>query len=102
MREADVVAYWNVISSSLLYCLYYGVPPVFFGAGHLAKVCPGLEAHAAEHIYRGRPPRLLDLDAPLGGVIEDTRLEGWVSEIRRAYEAAPPPTAALAAMRAAA
>ena len=83
------------------YCLYYGVPPVFFGAGHLAKVCPGLEAHAAEHIYRGRPPRVLDLDAPLG-MIEDMDLEGWVDEIRRAYETAPSPAAALAAIRAAA
>ena len=106
VREASVVAYWNVISSSLLYCLYYGVPPIFFGAGHLARVCPGLEAHAAEHIYRGRPPRLLDLEAPLaadpGALIEDMGLDGWVGEIRRAYETALPPAAALAAIRAAA
>lgn len=102
VREARVVAYWNVISSSLLYCLYYGVPPVFFGAGHLAKVCPGLEAHAAEHIYRGRPPQLLDLDAPLGALAEDVGLDGWVGEIRRAYETAQSPAAALAAIRGAA
>ena len=101
VREASIVAYWNVISSSLLYCLYYGVPPIFFGAGHLAKVCPGLEAHAAEHIYRGRPPRILDLDAPLG-VIEDVGLEAWVADIRLEYEKAASPEAALAAIRAAA
>lgn len=101
VREASIVAYWNVISSSLLYCLYYGVPPIFFGAGHLARVCPGLEAHAAQHIYRGRPPRILDLDAPLGA-IEDPGLEAWVADIRREYEKAAPPEAALAAIRAAA
>jgi hypothetical protein len=65
VRNAKIVVYWNMLSSSLLYCLYYGVPPVFFGAGHLARVCPGLEAHALEHVYRGRPPARLALDALL-------------------------------------
>jgi hypothetical protein len=106
VREAQIVAYWNVISSSLLYCLYYGVPPVFFGAGHLVKVCPGLDAHAAEHVYRGRPPRLLALDEPLaadpGALIGELGLQGWVEDIRREYEQAPPPPAAIAAIRAAA
>ena len=103
VRGASVVAYWNIISSSLLYCLYYGVPPIFFGAGHLAKVCPGLEAHAAEHVYRGRPPRLLELGAPLtpepDALVRELALDPWVAHIRREYEKAPPPAAALAAIR---
>lgn len=106
VRGAKIVAYWNVISSSLLYCLYYGVPPIFFGAGHLAKVCPGLEEHAAQHVYRGRPPRLLALDQPLepdpDALIRAMALDAWVSGLRREYEKAPPPPAAIAAIREAA
>lgn len=106
VRGAKIVAYWNMISSSLLYCLYYGVPAIFFGAGHLAKVCPGLEEHAARHVYCGRPPPLLALDAPLDPdpdtLIRQMGLDAWVSGIRREYEKSPPPEAVLAALREAA
>lgn len=103
LRGAKVVAYWNLLSSSLLYCLYHGVAPIFFGAGHLAKVCPGLEAHAAQHVYRGRPPRRLDLAAPLGtdadALIRDLHLEGWLSGLRGEYARAPAPAEVVAALR---
>lgn len=103
LSEASIVAYWNLLSSSLLYCLYYGVAPIFFGAGHLAKVCPGLEAHAAHHVYRGRPPPLLDMASPLEGdadrLIEAGQLDAWVAYLRREYAKAPSPAGALAAIR---
>lgn len=103
VRSAKIVAYWNMISSSLLYCLYYGVPPIFFGAGHLAKVCPGLDEHAARLVYCGRPPRLLRLDAPLDPdpdiLIREMGLDAWVSGIRGEYQKSPPPPAVLDAIR---
>jgi hypothetical protein len=103
VSEARVVAYWNLLSSSLLYCLYYGVPPIFFGIGHLAKVCPGLEAHAARHVYRGRPPRVRSLATALpadpGSLVEEEGLDAWLDGLRREYAQAPPPAAVLAAIR---
>lgn len=103
VREARYVAYWNLLSSSLLYCLYYGVPPIFFGTGHLAKVCPGLEAHAARQVYRGRPPPVRDLATALaadpGRLVEEEGLDAWVQDLRHEYAEAPPPAAVLAAIR---
>lgn len=103
LRESRVVAYWNILSSSLLYCLYFGIAPVFFGAGHLAKVCPGLEAHAGRHVYRGRPPELLDGDAPLEPdtekLVRDMELDAWVAGLRQDYAKSPAPAEALAAVR---
>jgi hypothetical protein len=103
VREATVVAYWNLLSSSLLYCLYYGVAPIFFDRGHLAKVCPGLESHAARHVYRGRPPRVRNLADPLaadaGRLVEEEGLHAWLEGLRREYAEAPPPSAVLAAIR---
>ena len=103
VRNARIVVYWNIISSSLLYCLYYGVPPIFYGTGHLAKVCPGLDRHAAEHVYRGRPPRLLELGAPLTAdahaLAHEMGLDAWVAQMRREYESSPPPSALLATIR---
>lgn len=103
VSEASIVAYWNILSSSLLYCLYYGVAPIFFGAGHLAKVCPGLEEHAARHVYRGRPPAVLDLAARLEpdaeALIDAMQLDAWVARLRGEYAATPAPGEALAAIR---
>lgn len=103
VREAHVVAYWNLLSSSLLYCLYYGVPPIFFGVGHLAKVCPGLESHVARHVYLGRPPPVRSLAGPLpadaGRLIAGEGLDAWVAGLRREYAKAPSPAAVLAAIR---
>lgn len=67
IRQARVVAYWNVLSASLLYCLYYGVAPVFFGQGHQARVCEGLYEHAVQQVYCGQAPQILDLAQPLAG-----------------------------------
>ena len=87
--ESKVVAYWNVLSSSLLYCLYYGVPPIFFGKGHQAKVCEGLFEHVVEHVYRGEAPRLLNLGEPLlpeaNALIQRLDLPRWLDSIRKQY-----------------
>lgn len=103
VREARVVAYWNLLSSSLLYCLYYGVAPIFFGPGHLAKVCPGLAEHAAAHVYRGRPPPLRDLAAPLqpdaGRLVAEEGLGDWVAGLARDYARSPAPAEVLDAIR---
>lgn len=103
VREARIVAYWNIVSSSLLYCLYYGVAPIFFDVGHLGRVCPGLEEHAARHIYCGWPPRVLDLAAPLEADTEvlagRLQLDAWVAQIRDEYAKAPAPGEVLAAIR---
>ena len=95
LRAASIVGYWNVLSASLLYCLYHGVPPVFFGRGHQARVCPGLFEHAAEHVYRGRAPRLLDLAAPIepdaGVVARELGLHPWLEYLRAEYARAASP-----------
>jgi hypothetical protein len=102
LREASVVAYWNILSSSLLYCLYHGIPPVFFGAGHLAKVCPGLETHAAQHVYCGRPPPLIeaeDLEPDAEKLVQEKGLRAWVAGLREEYARSPAPARALSAIR---
>jgi hypothetical protein len=97
--RARVVAYWNALSASALYCLYHGVPPVFFGRGHQSKVCEGLYEHAVEHVYRGEPPLLLDLHAPLeadaGALIAGRDLGGWLDRIRADYRRLPQTAAVL-------
>ena len=95
VRNARVVAYWNLLSASLLYCLYFGVAPIFFGAGHMTRVCPGLEEHAARHVYLGRPPRLRSLDAPLepdpARLIAQDGIDQWVRYLRAQYSRSPAP-----------
>jgi hypothetical protein len=95
VRTASIVAYWNVLSASLLYCLYYGVPPIFFGRGHQARVCDGLFEHAAEHVYRGRPPRVLELAAPIetdaGMLAQQLGLRPWLEFLRAEYARAASP-----------
>lgn len=90
---ARVVVYWNMLSASLLYCLYHGVPIVFFGAGHQVKVCEGMYQHAIEHVYRNRTPALLDLAEPLvsraDNLIRQLGLERWLHDIRADYERLP-------------
>lgn len=99
IRRATVVAYWNVLSSSLLYCLYHRVPPIFFGKGHQAQVCEGLFEHAVEHVYRGNPPRLLALEASLtpraDTLIERLGLRRWLDLIGRDYAQLPTPADAI-------
>jgi len=93
VRRAKIVVYWNVLSASLLYCLYHGVAPVFFGKGHQASVCEGLYEHVVEHVYRGRAPALLDLGRALapraGELIESLGLASWLAAIRADYERMP-------------
>jgi hypothetical protein len=95
LLRARVVAYWNALSASALYCLYHGVAPVFFGRGHQAKVCDGLYEHAVEHVYRGEAPAMLRLDAPFetdaGALIEARGLPGWLDRMRRDYARLPQP-----------
>jgi hypothetical protein len=93
---ARVVAYWNALSASALYCLYHGVAPVFFGKGHQAKVCEGLYEHAVEHVYRGAPPPMLALDQPFetdaGALIAAHGIHSWLDRIRQDYARLPPPS----------
>ena len=95
VRAASIVAYWNVLSASLLYCLYCGVPPIFFGRGHQTRVCDGLFEHAAEHVYRGRAPRVLDLAAPIepdaGALAQQLGLRPWLEYLRAEYARAASP-----------
>jgi hypothetical protein len=97
VRSASIVAYWNVLSASLLYCLYYGVPPIFFGRGHQARVCEGLFEHAAEYVYRGRAPRVLDLAATIepdpGALARQLGLPSWLENLRAEYARAASPNA---------
>jgi hypothetical protein len=97
VRRAKIVAYWNVLSASLFYCLYHRVPPVFFGRGHQARVCEGLFDHVAEHVYGGRPPRLLELGEPVGtraeALIEREAIREWIETVRRHHARSPMPAA---------
>jgi hypothetical protein len=99
LLRARVVAYWNALSASALYCLYHGVAPVFFGRGHQAKVCEGLYEHAVEHVYRGEAPAMLDFGAPFetdaGVLIAARGLHGWLDRIRRDYARLPQPAEVL-------
>ncbi len=65
IRQASVTAYWNMLSASLLYCLYHGTPVVFFARGHQVTVCPGLEDHVLEIVYSGQGPVELDISVPM-------------------------------------
>jgi hypothetical protein len=100
--RARVVAYWNALSASALYCLYYGVAPVFFGKGHQAKVCEGLYEHAVEHVYRAAPPPMLALDQPLepdaGALIAAHSIRAWLERIRDDYARLPAPSRILEAL----
>jgi hypothetical protein len=93
--RSRVVAYWNLLSASALYCLYHGVAPVFFGRGHQAMVCEGLHEHALEHVYRGAPPATLELARPLGeeahaaGLLERRGLRAWLERLRADYARLP-------------
>ena len=95
VRSASIVAYWNVLSASLLYCLYCGVPPIFFGRGHQVRVCEGLFEHAAEHVYRGRPPRVLEIATPIepdaGALAQQLGLRPWLDRLRTEYARAASP-----------
>ena len=94
--RARVVAYWNTLSASALYCLYHGVAPIFFGKGHQAKVCDGLYEHAVEHVYRGAPPPMLMLDEPFeanaGALIAEHGIPAWLDRIRDDYARLPSPS----------
>jgi hypothetical protein len=94
--RARVVAYWNALSASALYCLYHGVPPVFFGQGHQAAVCEGLYEHAVEHVYRGAAPSMLELGRPFEtdarALIAACGLHSWLDRIRQDYALLPAPS----------
>jgi hypothetical protein len=97
VRSARIVVYWNVLSASLLYCLYLGVAPVFFGRGHQARVCEGLYEHVVAQVYRGRPPVMLDASAPIEpdarALIERHGIAGWLAALRADYARLPAPAA---------
>ena len=100
--RARVVAYWNALSASALYCLYHGVAPVFFGKGHQAKVCEGLYEHAVEHVYRGAPPPMLAFERPFevdaAALIASHGIPAWLDRIRHDYARLPPPSRILEAL----
>jgi len=93
LLRARVVAYWNALSASALYCLYHGVAPVFFGKGHQARVCAGLYEHAVEHVYRGEAPPMLALEEPIeadaGALVASHGIYPWLDRIRRDYARLP-------------
>jgi len=103
LRRAKLVVYWNVLSASLLYCLYHGVAPVFFGKGHQASVCEGLYEHVVAHVYRGRAPALLQLGDALApradALIDRLGLAAWLAAIRRDYARLPALPQAMQAWR---
>ena len=95
VRRARVVAYWNVLSASALYCLYHGVAPVFFARGHQATVLEGLFEHALAHVYRGRPPLFLRLEetfeADADKLLGRYGMQEWLRSLRADYEKLPGP-----------
>jgi hypothetical protein len=95
VRRARVVAYWNVLSASALYCLYHGVAPVFFARGHQATVLEGLFEHALAHVYRGRPPLFLRLEeafeADADALLGRFGMQEWLRSLRADYEKLPGP-----------
>lgn len=99
LLRARVVAYWNALSASALYCLYHGVAPVFFGQGHQARVCEGLYQHAVEHVYGGEAPAMLDFAAPFetdaAALIGSRGLHAWLDRIRLGYARLPQPAQVL-------
>jgi len=103
IRRARVVAYWNTLSSSLLYCLYYRIPPIFFGMGHQARVCPDLFEHVVEHVYCGRAPALLDAGAPMeadaDALLDRLGLRAWLDAIAGEYDVLPPPVTVVERLR---
>jgi len=95
LRQARVVIYWNVLSSSLLYCLYCRIAPIFFGTGHQVKVCRGLLAHVTATVYRGNAPPILDPAAPLEGdadvLLDRLGVMPWLDRLRADYCQLPAP-----------
>lgn len=100
--RARVVAYWNVLSASSLYCLYHGVAPVFFAKGHQANVCEGLYEHAVAHVYRGRPPPQLALERPFEpdatALVARLGIYAWLDALREQYAQLPQPAQVLEAL----
>ena len=95
LRQASVVIYWNVLSSSLLYCLYYRVAPVFFGTGHQARVCRGLLNHVVRNVYSNDAPPILDPSAPLAAdvdtLLDQLQVMPWLDRLRGLYAGLPGP-----------
>ncbi len=103
VRAADIAVYWNVLSASLLYCLYYRVPAVFLSKGHQVRVCSNLYDHAVEHVYQGRPPLMLNpqdsFPAEADGLIDKHRLDEWVSAISAHFSHSPSPSRVIHSLR---
>jgi len=103
IRRARVAVYWNTLSSSLLYCLYYRVPLIFFGKGHQARVHPGLYEHVVARVYCGRGPVLFDAASPMeadaDALVERLRLKSWLDAIAADYSASPQPAEVVQRLR---
>ncbi|MEX0957988.1 MAG: hypothetical protein WDZ63_01730 [Burkholderiales bacterium] len=95
--EASMVVYWNILSASLLYCLYFRTPAVCFWRGHQATVCEGLEEHVIAQVYCGKPPPMIDFASPIEArAAELSRrfaIPAWIESIRGTYERLPEPQA---------
>lgn len=102
LREASVVGYWNVLSSSLLYCMYYRVPPVFFGAGHQVKIRAGLYDHAVQQVYGGDAPRMLDWQGTWPAepyrLVSEFGIAPWLDQVAARHERSPAPEVIVEAM----
>lgn len=96
-RRARVVIYWNIMSSSLLFCLYYRASPIFFGTGHQIGVCNGLLRQVADCVYGGELPPVRDMNMPLKSdataLINTWGVMPWLDRLRMNYSALPSPEA---------
>jgi hypothetical protein len=62
---ASMVFYWNLLSSSLLYRLYYQGSAVFFARGHQVRLNSRFYQHVMRYVYQGVQPAFADLFEPI-------------------------------------
>lgn len=91
LQHARVVLYWNLVSSSLLFCLYHRIPPLFFSSGHQIRVCKGLLPHVAVNVYCGALPPIHDLNQPFtedaDTLVQRMGVVDWLDRLKAAYRA---------------
>ncbi|HMC56042.1 MAG TPA: tetratricopeptide repeat protein [Gemmatimonadaceae bacterium] len=106
LLSAEHAFYWNMVSHSLLFRLFNGLPIVQFDRGHLLRIAPPIRDRIVAWYYQGWEPPLRDHHEPL--TLET--VEAWAADYRQQadrltqrYRRAPSPEAMTAdLMRAAA
>lgn len=83
LRGAEVAFYWNRYSFSILHRVAAGRPALFFDAGHMVRLLPGLDEAGLRMFYRGWRPPLLSVAAPL----DPARLAAPTAETLAAFAA---------------